>query len=348
MPNLTKTWYMMTEKELANFFDVDFTKGLSQQSVIARLDKFGLNNDVTLSDEMQEVYKAWVKRDGRIERIGIKYIVPGDVVILDTGARVPADVRLLHVNQLAIDQSLITGNALHANKNTFAANSQLSIEKQFCMAFAGTFISHGSGWGVVVNHADKMHGYLDDTNIRRNKSVYKFSNRRLKRLGIVVNNKNAVKMLGLINTVFIDYLLRPEDMLEIIRKVQLGLGVQCIFIVSEESVQKLKKELPSAQIYYGKDISTHVPKQILSMIIDTQFIAGANYTDLLKVVSTLQQHGSNVLWLSDGKNSSQVIGVSSLTMIIGGIARDDNLHKSDLICQSGRPIIIASILHNKK
>jgi hypothetical protein len=348
MPNITKTWYKMTEKELAIFFDVDFSKGLSQQSVIARLDKFGLNNDITLSDEMQEVYKVWVKRDGRIERIGIKYIVPGDVVILDTGARVPADIRLLHVNQLAIDQSLITGNALPANKNTFAANNQLPTDKQFCMAFAGTFVTHGSGWGVVVNHADKMHINLIGISTKRNKTAFNFSNRRLKRLGILANNKNAAKALGSIDTVFIDYVLHSEEILEIIRKVQLGLGVQCIFVVSEDSVQKLKKELPSAQIYYGKDMSVHVPKQILSMVIDTQFIAGASYTDLLKVVSTLQQHGSNVLWLSDGKNSSHVIGVPSLTMIISGIARDDNLHKADLICQSARPIIIASILHNKK
>jgi len=348
MPNIIKTWYTMTEKELASFFDVDIAKGLNQQSVIARLDKFGLNNDITLSAEMQEIYKAWVKRDGRIERVGIKYIVPGDIVLLDAGARVPADIRLLHVNQLAINQSLITGNALPANKNTFAANSQLPVEKQFCMAFAGTFVAHGSGWGVVVNHSDKMHANFPSVSKKRNNSAFNFSNRRLRRLGIVASNKNAAKLLSLIDAVFIDYVLRPEEMLEIIRKVQLGLGVQCIFVVSEDSVKKLKKELPSAQIYHSKDISVHVPKQILSMIIDTQFIAGASYTDLLKVVSTLQQHGSNVMWLSDGKNSSQVIGVSSLTMIISGIARDDNLHKADLICQSSRPIIIASILHNKK
>jgi cation transport ATPase len=119
-------------------------------------------------------------------------------------------------------------------------------------------------------------------------------------------------------------------------------------MVSEAIASNLKKELPSAQIYSGKDISSHVPKQILSMMVDTQFISNASYTDMLKVVSTLQQHGSKILWLSDGKNSSQVVGVATLSMIVGSIARDDNLNKADLIAINSRPIVVASILHNKK
>lgn len=343
-----KAWYTMTDKELASFFDVDINMGLSGQGIIARLDKFGLNNDASLSDEMQEIYKAWVKRDGRIERIAIKYIVPGDIILLETGARVPADLRLLHVHQLAIDQSLITGNALPAIKNTFAIDNQVPIEKQHCMAFAGTFVAHGSGWGVVVNHADKMQKSYKKLDIKTKKNPLSLTFNRLKRLGIAVNNKNAPKLLNDIDAVYIDYFLRTEDMLEIVRKVQLGLGINCVFMVNEDVALKLKKELPSAQFYSGKDIANHVPKQILSMIIDTQFIKSANYTDMLKVVSTLQQHGSKILWLSDGKNSSQVVGVATISMIVGSIARDDNLNKADLIAISSRPIVLASILHNKK
>ncbi|MEI6237324.1 MAG: hypothetical protein WCP03_01850 [Candidatus Saccharibacteria bacterium] len=344
-----KAWYAMTDKELANFFDVDMSKGLSGQSVIARLDKFGLNNDPSLSHEMQEIYKAWVKRDGRIECIAIKYIVPGDIVLLDTGSRVPADLRLLHVHQLGIDQSLITGEALPATKSTFAIdNSQVPIEKQNCMAFAGTYVTRGSGWGIVVNHADKMQKSYQKADSKTKKNPLNLTANRLKRLGIAINNKNAPKLLNDIDFVYIDYFLRSEDMLEVIRKVQLGLGINCVFMVSEDIALNLKKELPSAQIYCGKEIANHVPKQILSVMVDTQFISNANYIDILKVVSTLQQHGSKILWLSDGKNSSQVVGVATLSMIVGSIARDDNLNKADLIAVNSRPIVVASILHNKK
>jgi len=308
-----KAWYAMTDKELANFFDVDMSKGLSGQSVIARLDKFGLNNDPSLSHEMQEIYKAWVKRDGRIECIAIKYIVPGDIVLLDTGSRVPADLRLLHVHQLGIDQSLITGEALPATKST-----------------------------------DKMQKSYQKADSKTKKNPLNLTANRLKRLGIAINNKNAPKLLNDIDFVYIDYFLRSEDMLEVIRKVQLGLGINCVFMVSEDIALNLKKELPSAQIYCGKEIANHVPKQILSVMVDTQFISNANYIDILKVVSTLQQHGSKILWLSDGKNSSQVVGVATLSMIVGSIARDDNLNKADLIAVNSRPIVVASILHNKK
>ena len=167
-------------------------------------------------------------------------------------------------------------------------------------------------------------------------------------MGITVNDKSVLKNITRIDNVFIDAILPDREILELIRKVQLGLGISCIFVVNSQTANRLKRELPSAQIYQAKDITMHVAKQILSMIIDTQFITDASYGDLLKVVGTMQQHGSNILWLTDGRHKSQVVGVATITMIIGDIARDDNIYKSDLIATNCKPIILTSILHNKK
>ena len=344
-----KPWYSATEKETINFFDVDPSVGLSQHSVLARLEKFGANQDPQLNPQMESVYKVWVRRQGRTERVTLKHIVPGDIVFLEPGARVPADIRLLHVNNLAIDQSVLTGDALPAHKNTFAVSNKATINIQKNMAFAGSFVITGTGWGVVVACADKT-----TKNLQLPKKVYKKSHsanllfRRLKRMGIIVNNKKVLQELPMVEVVFVDALLPDKDVHELIRKIQLDLGLSCVFCLPCNTVDRLKRELPGAQVYQGDKITGHVAKQILSMMVDTQFIAGASYENLLKVIGTMQQHGSKILWLSDGKNNSQVVGAATVSMIIGDISRDDNLYKADLIAPNFGAVIVSRILHNKK
>lgn len=334
---------------MSGFFDVNIKEGLTAQSVLARIKKFGLNDDKSVPDTMQDIYKTWVKRNGRAERVSIKYIVPGDIVFLEGGCRVPADIRLLGVNNLKIDQAVLTGNALPVSKNTFALMRSAELKDVKCIAFAGTFVSEGSGWGIVVGHSGKLaKNQIIKPVISKKGIMLNLALKRLRRAGIIASGKEAIKNIGQINTVFIDMIMPDNEIFELIRKVQLGLGIPCIFVVSSPAALRLKKELPSAQIYQGNDIHKHVAKQILGMIIDTQFIADASYSDLLKVIGAMQQHGSKVLWLTDGRKKSQVVGAATVTMIIGDIARDDNLFKADLIATRGKPVILASILYNKK
>jgi len=210
-------------------------------------------------------------------------------------------------------------------------------------------VYEGSGWGVVIGHSDKLvKNLIIKTPAQKYSSKFSMSQKKFMRMGIAVNDKAIIKNLVNVNAVFVDAVLPDSEILELIRKVQLGLGIPCIFNLNSQSASRLKRELPSAQVYQGKDIAKHVSKQILSMIIDTQFITDASYSDLLKVIGTMQQHGSNILWLTDGRHKSQVVGAASVTMIIGDIARDDNLYKADLIATSCKSITLASILHNKK
>ena len=142
---MIQAWYLKTEAETQNYFDVDPLKGLDDQSVLARLKKFGANVDPFLSPGLQRVYKVWVKRQGARQRISLNHLVLGDIVLLESGCRVPADIRLSQVYKLRIDQSILTGEALPATKNTFALNQIEPLNKQKCMAFAGTFVVSGSG-----------------------------------------------------------------------------------------------------------------------------------------------------------------------------------------------------------
>ncbi len=93
---------------------------------------------------------ATVIRDGLRGKIRTEEIVPGDIVLLSAGGYVPADIRLLSVNELAINESALTGEWLAVSKRPDGVRSDARITEQTNMAFMGTLVSVGFGMGVVV------------------------------------------------------------------------------------------------------------------------------------------------------------------------------------------------------
>ncbi len=97
------------------------------------------------------VSRAKVLRD-RIEReINSEELVPGDVVILYSGIRVPADIRLIHTTELKIDESILTGESLPVEKHYHTIKEEnLTYGDQKNMAFTGSIVVSGRAKGVVV------------------------------------------------------------------------------------------------------------------------------------------------------------------------------------------------------
>jgi magnesium-transporting ATPase (P-type) len=94
--------------------------------------------------------KARVKRDGREMEVPSEELVPGDVVLLESGMKVPADMRLLYASGLEIDESFLTGESLAAIKQTGLLQENLGVAERTNMAFAGATVMKGRGLGVVV------------------------------------------------------------------------------------------------------------------------------------------------------------------------------------------------------
>lgn len=92
-----------------------------------------------------------VIRDGREMVIPARELVPGDIVLLDEGDKVPADLRLAYSRNLHADEATLTGESVPVSKNTLPLPKPgLPPADQRCMAFSGTFITRGSGRGIVV------------------------------------------------------------------------------------------------------------------------------------------------------------------------------------------------------
>jgi magnesium-transporting ATPase (P-type) len=98
--------------------------------------------------------KAVVWRDQRQVLIPAEQLVPGDVVMLQSGDRVPADMRLFQVKNLRIEEASLTGESLPAEKDNAPVALQAPLGDRSCMAYAGTLVRYGQGSGVVVATGD--------------------------------------------------------------------------------------------------------------------------------------------------------------------------------------------------
>lgn len=94
--------------------------------------------------------QATVRRDGRWTRIPTSRIVPGDLVRIETGAHVPADLRLTGVTDLRIDEAALTGESIPVHKSPGAVDADTALAERGPMAWTGTTVAHGRGTGIVV------------------------------------------------------------------------------------------------------------------------------------------------------------------------------------------------------
>jgi len=99
-------------------------------------------------------HHATVYRDGHLRSVPAEELVPGDIVHLASGDRVPADLRLFKVRELRIDEAILTGESSPADMSTATLDSTTLIADRTNIAFSGTLVTSGMGQGLVVATGD--------------------------------------------------------------------------------------------------------------------------------------------------------------------------------------------------
>ncbi|MCD6575847.1 MAG: calcium-translocating P-type ATPase, SERCA-type [Nanoarchaeota archaeon] len=94
--------------------------------------------------------RALVLRDGVKKEIFSRELVPGDIVYLEEGKQVPADVRIIESQNLKVDESILTGESLPVLKEVCTLKKEVPLSEMKNMAFFGTYVTYGHGKGVVV------------------------------------------------------------------------------------------------------------------------------------------------------------------------------------------------------
>jgi Ca2+-transporting ATPase len=153
---------------------------------------------------------AQVLRDGYYQTLPAAELVPGDIVMLESGAVVPADLRLLEAMQLQVDESMLTGESLAVEKSSAAlAAAGTALGDRLNMAYRSTLVTRGRGRGVVVatgmrSEIGGIAGMLSDVELLDSP---------LKRRLTAFSKRLAFVILGVCALIFVAGMLRGEPWL---------------------------------------------------------------------------------------------------------------------------------------
>ncbi len=154
--------------------------------------------------------EASVLRAGQMRRISSTELVPGDIVFLQSGDKVPADLRLFHSRDLQVDESALTGESVPVNKEVDEMAADASLAERRNLAFTSTLVTYGQARGVVfatgasteVGHISKLISNADVLETPLTRKIASFS-----RLLLVV-------ILGLAGVTFLVGWLRGQPAFE--------------------------------------------------------------------------------------------------------------------------------------
>jgi len=168
--------------------------------------------------------RATVLRDGERHEIDAALLVPGDIVLLESGTRVPADLRLLREKNLRINEAALTGESVPVEKGTAAVAADAAVADRSCMAYAGTVVSFGQARGLVVATGQGTEIGRIGTLVGEVHSLVTPLTRRLDQFARQITG--FIIALGLVTFLF-GYFLRDMPVLEIFLAV-VGLVVAAI------------------------------------------------------------------------------------------------------------------------
>ncbi|MYZ49926.1 cation-transporting P-type ATPase [Rhizobiales bacterium L72] len=147
--------YLLMAAAIASFLFEEWAEGIAIVAVLAINGAVGYFTELRAVRSMEALrrlsqVRARVRRDGATAIIAADAIVPGDIVFLESGDVVPADLRLLETANLQSDESALTGESVPVEKSAEPAPPGAGLGDRTAIAFKGTSVTRGSGIGVAV------------------------------------------------------------------------------------------------------------------------------------------------------------------------------------------------------
>lgn len=147
--------YILMAAALISFGIGEFTDGgfilavITSNAIIGTLQEWKAEKNALALQELLRIM-AHVRRAGHGVTVDAREIVPGDIILLIEGDRVPADIRILHSSSLKIDESLLSGESLPVEKNAAVVPESTPFMSRGNMAYAGSTVISGKAEGIVT------------------------------------------------------------------------------------------------------------------------------------------------------------------------------------------------------
>lgn len=200
----------------------DYTNAIAIVAIVAFNAILGVRQEYQAGQAIAALKKlaistVKVRRDDRIQEVSARQLVPGDIVLLETGNLVPADYRLLETFNLRIQEASLTGESEPIDKNTetlgqpdhaMRSEGDLPLADRHNMAYMGTVITYGRGLAVVTetgNHTELGHIATAIQTVQPKPTPLQ---QRLDQLGV----RLAIITMGLVILIFGLGLLRGEEL----------------------------------------------------------------------------------------------------------------------------------------
>ena len=119
-------------------------------SVLGAYQEYNAEKSASSLQSLMKI-KARVRRDRKEQELPSEAVVPGDIVLLESGLKVPADMRLLEASNLAIDASFLTGESIPAKKTVGILRHDVGVSERTNMAHAGSTVMSGRAVGIVTS-----------------------------------------------------------------------------------------------------------------------------------------------------------------------------------------------------
>jgi Ca2+-transporting ATPase len=146
---------LLTFASLLSFFLGEWVDGIAIAAAIVINAIIGFVTELKAIRSMEALQEmggttARVYRDNDLHEVSVEEIVPGDIVALESGDIVPADIRLFEASKLQCDESMLTGESIPVKKNIHEIEEDLPLAERVNMLFKGSAVTSGSAKGVVV------------------------------------------------------------------------------------------------------------------------------------------------------------------------------------------------------
>ena len=174
---------------------------------------------------------ARIRRDGVVKEIGIEYLVPGDIVLIEDGDKFPADIRLFKEFSLYVDEAILTGESKPVKKKLDLVDEKLILADRINLGYMNTIITRGSGEGIVIGTgmnteigkiAESLHQEVFEPSPFQ-KEIYKFG----KHLGILILIICAIVFIMelLLVAVFNDFGVQEDEIDQIINAFEISISL---------------------------------------------------------------------------------------------------------------------------